>query len=241
MSLSRCRSALNRGGCCLAPVEKGHRGKAAQAKGPGEDRHKPAHEEGSHEYDRRPCGPLPPGVIRHEYGALDAIHCAHATETNGQPCCQGRLPGSALGKGTDHPPMSRPAPTVTIGDPLQRQMKAPDVRNKRAYESPAAGDGYRVLVDRIWPRGVKREDARIDEWARELAPSSELRRWFSHDPKRFEEFRRRYRDELSAQREQLDELRRRARSEPVTLVYAARDQEHNNAVVLAELLRGRQP
>jgi uncharacterized protein YeaO (DUF488 family) len=112
-----------------------------------------------------------------------------------------------------------------------------DVRLKRAYESPARSDGYRVLIDRIWPRGVSKEQAHLDEWARELAPSSELRRWFGHDPARFAEFRRRYLDELKAQKEKLRELRRRAREETLTLVYGARDTEHNDAVVLAELLR----
>ena len=112
-----------------------------------------------------------------------------------------------------------------------------EVRLKRAYEPPAASDGYRVLVDRLWPRGVRREAARLDEWARELAPSAELRRWFGHDPERFEEFRRRYTDELAGQEEKLRELRRRAREGALTLVYSARDVEHNDAVVLAEILR----
>ncbi len=113
---------------------------------------------------------------------------------------------------------------------------ATDVRTKRIYEPPDRGDGHRVLIDHVWARGVTRERARLDEWARELAPSDELRRWFAHDPARFEEFRTRYRDELDAQRERLAELRRRAKAGPVTILYAARDREHNNAVVLAELL-----
>ncbi len=117
-----------------------------------------------------------------------------------------------------------------------------DVRLKRAYEPAAAADGSRVLIDRIWPRGVSREEAHLDEWARELAPSGELRRWFSHDPDRFAEFRRRYRAELTAQEAKLRELRQRARQGTLTLVYAARDTEHNDAVVLAELLhRGPDP
>ncbi len=113
------------------------------------------------------------------------------------------------------------------------------VRLKRAYEPAEPADGYRVLVDRLWPRGVAKEAARLDEWARELAPSDELRRWFGHDPAKFAEFRRRYRAELAAREEKLRELRRRARRGTVTLVYAARDPEHNDAVVLAELLRER--
>jgi uncharacterized protein YeaO (DUF488 family) len=112
-----------------------------------------------------------------------------------------------------------------------------DVRLKRAYEPPARSDGYRVLIDRLWPRGVSKEEAQLDEWARELAPSSELRRWFGHDPARFEEFRRRYREELAVQEDKLRELRRRAREGTLTLVYGTRDSEHNDAVVLAELLR----
>jgi uncharacterized protein YeaO (DUF488 family) len=111
------------------------------------------------------------------------------------------------------------------------------VRLKRAYEPPAPTDGYRVLIDRLWPRGVARANARVDEWARELAPSTELRRWFGHDPARFAEFRQRYVEELSAQEEKLRELRGRARNTTLTLVYGARDTEHNDAVVLAELLR----
>jgi len=112
-----------------------------------------------------------------------------------------------------------------------------DVRLKRAYEPPAAADGYRVLIDRLWPRGVSREHAHLDEWDRELPPSKGLRRWFGHEPNRFPEFRRRYIDELRRQRPRLAELRRRAREGTVTLVYSARDSEHNDAVVLAEVLR----
>jgi uncharacterized protein YeaO (DUF488 family) len=89
----------------------------------------------------------------------------------------------------------------------------------------------------LWPRGVRRDAARLDEWARELAPSGELRRWFGHDPARFAEFRRRYTAELGEQEEKLRELRRRARAGRLTLVYAAHDEEHNDAVVLAQILR----
>lgn len=115
------------------------------------------------------------------------------------------------------------------------------VEIKRAYEPAEAADGYRILIDRLWPRGISKEEARLDEWARELAPSPELRRWFGHDPARFAEFRRRYRGELEAQDEKLRELRRRAHQSTVTLVYGARDTEHNDAVVLAELLRRGRP
>jgi len=112
-----------------------------------------------------------------------------------------------------------------------------DLRAKRVYEPAEVDDGYRVLIDHVWPRGVSRERARLDAWARELAPSDELRTWFDHDPARFAEFRARYRGELAEKAERMEELRRRAASGPVTIVYAARDREHNNAVVVCELLR----
>jgi uncharacterized protein YeaO (DUF488 family) len=112
-----------------------------------------------------------------------------------------------------------------------------DVRLKRAYDPASASDGYRVLIDRLWPRGITREHARLDEWARDLAPSAELRSWFGHDPSRFAEFSRRYSGELVAQKDKLRELRRRARNGRLTLVYGARDTEHNDAVVLAAILR----
>ncbi len=112
-----------------------------------------------------------------------------------------------------------------------------DVRLKRAYEPASDEDGYRVLVDRLWPRGVSKEQAKLDEWDQELAPSSQLREWFGHEPDRFSEFRRRYIDELRANGPRLRELRRRARTGTLTLVYSAHDSEHNDAVVLAEVLR----
>ena len=112
-----------------------------------------------------------------------------------------------------------------------------DVRAKRAYDDADPGDGHRVLIDHVWPRGVSRERAHLDEWARELAPSDELRKWFDHVPERFAAFRSRYREELAAHSEKVDELRRRVRKGLLTIVYAVCDTEHNNAVVLAELIR----
>jgi uncharacterized protein YeaO (DUF488 family) len=112
-----------------------------------------------------------------------------------------------------------------------------DLRLKRAYEPAAPADGYRVLVDRLWPRGLSRRRARLDSWEKELAPSTSLRQWFGHEPSRFEEFRRRYIEELRSERPRLAELRRHARQGTLTLVYSARDAEHNDAVVLAEVLR----
>jgi uncharacterized protein YeaO (DUF488 family) len=111
------------------------------------------------------------------------------------------------------------------------------VRIKRAYAPVSPGDGYRVLIDRLWPRGVSRERAHLDAWEKDLAPSTQLREWFGHEPGRYEEFRRRYIDELGAQRPRIAELRRRAREGTLTLVYSAADTEHNDAVVLAEIVR----
>jgi uncharacterized protein YeaO (DUF488 family) len=114
---------------------------------------------------------------------------------------------------------------------------AVDVRAKRIYDEAKPDDGYRVLTDHIWPRGISRERAKLDEWAQELAPSGELRKWFDHVPERFDEFRARYRAELADRPERIDELRAMAKKRPLTIVYAARDEERNNAVVLAELMR----
>jgi len=110
---------------------------------------------------------------------------------------------------------------------------------KRIYEPAAKADGARVLVDRIWPRGVSKQKAALDEWFRDIAPSPRLRKWFGHDPERFGEFRRRYRDELKSNRIAVKHLRDLAKKRRVTLLYAAHDEEHNHARVLAEYLRGR--
>jgi uncharacterized protein YeaO (DUF488 family) len=115
------------------------------------------------------------------------------------------------------------------------------VRIRRVYEPPTPGDGYRVLIDRVWPRGVSKQEAQLDQWARDLAVSTELRRWFGHDPAKWDEFRRRYRTELLTpeHRAALDALAERARHGTVTILYGARDEQHNNAVVLADVLRER--
>jgi uncharacterized protein YeaO (DUF488 family) len=110
---------------------------------------------------------------------------------------------------------------------------------KRAYDPPARSDGYRVLVDRIWPRGVTKEDLKIDAWLKEVAPSTALRKWFGHDPKKWDEFRRRYARELEPHAAALEQLVERARAGHVTLVFAAKDTEHNNAVALREHLEAR--
>ena len=116
----------------------------------------------------------------------------------------------------------------------------PDIRLKRVFDAPAAEDGERILVDRLWPRGMRKEKAALDGWLKDLAPSTELRRWFGHDPKRWAGFRERYERELKQHGDLLDEVRRRARHGTVTLLFAARDEAHNEAVVLKDvLLRGR--
>jgi uncharacterized protein YeaO (DUF488 family) len=117
------------------------------------------------------------------------------------------------------------------------------VRIKRAYDEPVRSDGYGVLVDRLWPRGVKKEALRHDLWAKELAPSPELRRWFEHDPARFREFARRYHAELRHEpaRSILADLTRRAALGDVTLVFGARDEEHNGAVVLRDAIEDALP
>lgn len=109
---------------------------------------------------------------------------------------------------------------------------------KRAYEPPAASDGTRILVDRLWPRGLAKAKARIDLWLKDVAPSTELRRWFQHDPEKWLEFKKRYRTELKRS-SALAELRNLSRQGDVTLVYAARDQLHNEAVVLRQILERR--
>ncbi|RMD67081.1 DUF488 family protein [Candidatus Pacearchaeota archaeon] len=113
-----------------------------------------------------------------------------------------------------------------------------EIRVKRAYDKPSSEDGFRVLVDRLWPRGVSKERAKIDLWARELAPSDKLRRWFAHDPLKWEEFKARYAEELRANKAKVMEFVRILREKKkVTLVYSARDKERNNAVALASFLR----
>lgn len=112
---------------------------------------------------------------------------------------------------------------------------------KRAYEKPEKEDGIRVLVDRIWPRGISKEDLKIDHWLKEAAPTAELRKWFGHDPEKFSEFKQKYEKELDSENGQLKELVQLAKTEdqPITLVYGAKDEEHNQAVVLKEAVEKR--
>ena len=123
---------------------------------------------------------------------------------------------------------------------MSKRITAGNVKLKRAYDHPAEGDGTRVLVDRLWPRGVKKADAAIDEWIKDIAPSTTLRKWFGHDPARWQEFRSRYAAEVRQHPEQLDRLKVLARQGLVTLVFSAHDEVHNDAVALREFLLERQ-
>ncbi|SFV29676.1 DUF488 domain-containing protein [Hyphomicrobium facile] len=122
---------------------------------------------------------------------------------------------------------------------MTASFPASHLRLKRAYEPPESSDGVRILVDRLWPRGVSKEKASLDEWEKDIAPSTELRKWFGHDPERWAEFQRRYRAELREHDDILKRIRALAKSHTVTLVYSAHDEEHNDAVVLKDVLLGR--
>ena len=121
---------------------------------------------------------------------------------------------------------------------MSKNIAPHNVKLKRAYEPPTPDDGTRILIDRLWPRGLKKTDAAIDQWMKVIAPSTELRKWFGHDPERWQEFRRRYRSEVQEHPEELDRLRTLAQHGQITLVFSAHDEAHNDAVVLRELLLG---
>ena len=122
---------------------------------------------------------------------------------------------------------------------MAKGLSARDIRLKRAYQPAAADDGARILVDRLWPRGLKKSDAAIERWLKDIAPSTALRKWFAHDPAPWPEFRRRYAAEIRRHPDQLAELRAIARKGPVTLIFSARDELRNDAVVLRNVLLGR--
>lgn len=121
---------------------------------------------------------------------------------------------------------------------MSKAIPPANVRLKRVYVPAAATDGMRILVDRLWPRGVRKADAALDGWLKELAPSTELRRWFGHDPVRWPEFQRRYTQEMRHHPEEIERLRALAGKGVVTLVFGARDEEHNDAVVLRDIVLG---
>lgn len=112
-----------------------------------------------------------------------------------------------------------------------------DIWTRRAYAEMADNDGYRVLVDRIWPRGVAKEDLDLDDWCKDIAPSDDLRKWFDHDTEKWGEFQRRYREELDQCGAPVDDLVKRVKDGRVTLIYGAKDEEHNNAIALRDYLR----
>jgi uncharacterized protein YeaO (DUF488 family) len=122
---------------------------------------------------------------------------------------------------------------------MSTRIAAGNVRLKRAYERPSTEDGTRILIDRLWPRGVSKENAALGLWMKDIAPSAALRTWFGHDPARWQEFRRRYVDEIRRNAVLFGELRTLARQGPITLVYSAHDEAHNDAVVVRDLLLGR--
>lgn len=126
--------------------------------------------------------------------------------------------------------------SIRLGEIMTQPTKRSDIRLKRAYTRPSPDDGIRVLVDRLWPRGLRKSDVAIDRWLKDIAPSTDLRRWFGHDPSRWDEFCRRYKAELSHHAEILNELRALAQTGRLTLVFASRDEIHNEAIVLRDLL-----
>ncbi len=111
------------------------------------------------------------------------------------------------------------------------------IKIKRIYDDPSKDDGYRILIDRIWPRGVSKEDAKLDAWNKDIAPSDKLRKWFDHDPDKFDEFAKKYRKELDDKKEDLTEILKKAEEQTITLLYGAKDTEHNQAVVLQNVLK----
>ncbi len=112
-----------------------------------------------------------------------------------------------------------------------------EIKTKRIYEDRSDADGYRILIDRVWPRGVSKEDAKLDDWNKDIAPSDSLRKWFDHDPDKFDEFAKKYRKELDDKKENLTEIRKKAKTKTITLLYGAKDTEHNQAVVLQKVLK----
>ena len=119
---------------------------------------------------------------------------------------------------------------------MNQTIPSENVKLKRAYEEPSSDDGVRILIDRLWPRGISKKGAALDLWMKEIAPSDELRKWFHHEPDRWSEFQQRYRSEVDANQPLLDQLRSMARKGPITLVYSARNEEQNNATALKDFI-----
>ena len=111
------------------------------------------------------------------------------------------------------------------------------IRTKRIYSTPGKGDGFRILVDRLWPRGLRKDEAKVDLWLKDIAPSNELRKWFSHEPLKWPEFKKRYRNELKSNSELINLIKAKAKEGDITLLYGAKDEEYNNAVALKDYLK----
>lgn len=114
------------------------------------------------------------------------------------------------------------------------------IKTKRAYDPASADDGKRILVDRLWPRGLKKDKARIDEWLKDIAPSTELRKWYSHDPAKWQEFKKQYKIELKDKKNIMDELRAASRKQTITLIFSSRELHLNNAEALKQFLSGKE-
>jgi uncharacterized protein YeaO (DUF488 family) len=136
--------------------------------------------------------------------------------------------------------MKRRKPVVKkpIAPPEHRQKRSTAIAIKRVYDEPARGDGIRILIDRLWPRGLAKASLKLDAWPRELSPSNELRKWYGHDPQLFAEFRRRYREELAAHKDELAALRAKIKGHAATLLTATRELDLSHGVVLREVLEG---
>ncbi len=126
--------------------------------------------------------------------------------------------------------------TITSKTCYKENNKMHSIKIKRIYEAPTANDGYRILVDRLWPRGISKEHAKIDEWIKEIAPSTELRKWFNHQPELFPEFSKKYKSELQQQKAALQHILDIAKKQSVCLLYGAKDEHYNQAVVLKSIL-----
>lgn len=147
--------------------------------------------------------------------------------------------GISLTRGDALPAFRAQYVDFALFETARKSITTMNVRIKRVYEKPDENDGTRILVDRLWPRGLTKEKARVDFWLKDVAPSTELRKWFAHDPAKWTEFESRYREELQENKEQLSRLEQEAAKGTVTLVYGARDQQHNEAIVLQRLLKAR--
>jgi uncharacterized protein YeaO (DUF488 family) len=117
-----------------------------------------------------------------------------------------------------------------------KSVKTEEIQLKRAYDKPSSGDGYRILIDRIWPRGISKDELKIDEWLKDIAPSTDLRKWFGHEPVKWDDFKKRYFKELKQKKELTKKITEKMKNHNITFIYSAKDREHNNAVALKEYI-----